>query len=327
MIALAVLARLALAAVFGLAGAAKLADRDTAEAAAIELGSPPGAARFVVVALSVTELVLAALLLVPATAHAAAAGVALLSLVLAVVVGVAVAQGRRPECRCFGELSAKPIGPLTLVRNLVLAGVAAALAAGGSREDPVSWVTGLSAIDRLTLAVAALALAMGALAYALLRAHGRLLLRVDALESRLQPRPSGLPVGSRAPELDVADDVRLEEVIADAPQTLLVFSDTRCGPCHALLPDIGRWQRELSERIGVVLVSGGSAEDVGALAREHGLRQVLLDPVGNTLTAYRVSGTPSAVLVDREGRVAAPPAQGAPAIASLVLPPTVVQVG
>jgi hypothetical protein len=66
---------------------------------------------------------------------------------------------------------------------------------------------------------------------------------------------------------------------------------------------------------------------VGALAREHGLRQVLLDPDGNTLTAYRVSGTPSAVLVDREGRVAAPPAQGAPAIASLVLPPTVVQVG
>jgi len=281
----------------------------------------------VVVALSVIELALAALLLVPATARVAAAGVALLALALAVVVGVALARGRRPECRCFGELSAKPIGPLTLVRNLLLAAAAAALAVGGSRKDPVSWVTGFSAIDRLSLAVAALAVAMSALAYAVLRAHGRLLLRVDALEARLQPGPNGLPVGSQAPELDVLGEVRLDDVIGGAPQTLLVFSDTRCGPCHALLPDIGRWQRELEGRLAVVLVSGGAEEDVNALAREHGLRQILVDHDGNTLTAYRVSGTPSAVLVDRDGRVSAPPAQGAPAITSLVTPPTIVQVG
>jgi peroxiredoxin len=331
MTGLAVLARVALASVFGLAGAAKLVDGTAAAGAATELGAPARASRTIVVALAAVELALAALLVVPATTRPAAAGAAFLALALAAVVGVALALGRRPECRCFGSLSAGPIGPQTLARNLALAVVAAALAAwaesDAARADPVSWLASLDSVDRLALAVAALTTAVAALALALLRAQGRLLLRVDALEGRGRPRLAGPPVGAPAPALDVVEldggKLGLDDVIAGTPQTLLVFSDSRCGPCQALLPDVARWQRELE--LGVALVSAGPPDDVRALAREHGLGVVLLDLDGNAARAYGISGTPSAVLVDRAGRVVAP--AGAPAIAALAEPPAIVRVG
>lgn len=60
--------------------------------------------------------VLAAGLVMPWAAWAAA-------VLLAVFTGAvvrALAQGRRPPCACFGGLSSRPIGPGTVVRNLVL---------------------------------------------------------------------------------------------------------------------------------------------------------------------------------------------------------------
>ena len=40
-----------------------------------------------------------------------------LLLVFTVLIGVALAQGRRPPCACFGAWSAKPIGAGHLLRN------------------------------------------------------------------------------------------------------------------------------------------------------------------------------------------------------------------
>jgi hypothetical protein len=44
--------------------------------------------------------------------------------VFTVLVGVRLAQGRRPPCACFGRLSTRSIGPGTLVRNAVLIALA-----------------------------------------------------------------------------------------------------------------------------------------------------------------------------------------------------------
>jgi hypothetical protein len=41
-----------------------------------------------------------------------------------VLIGVRLAQGRRPPCACFGRMSTRPIGPGTLVRNIVLLALA-----------------------------------------------------------------------------------------------------------------------------------------------------------------------------------------------------------
>jgi hypothetical protein len=37
---------------------------------------------------------------------------------------VQLAQGRRPPCACFGGRTARPIGPLTVVRNAAFLAVA-----------------------------------------------------------------------------------------------------------------------------------------------------------------------------------------------------------
>jgi hypothetical protein len=41
-----------------------------------------------------------------------------------VLIGVRLAQGRRPPCACFGRMSTRPIGPGTLARNVVLLALA-----------------------------------------------------------------------------------------------------------------------------------------------------------------------------------------------------------
>ncbi len=70
------------------------------------------------------EIVLAALLVAQYHRHVVAwCAVALLGSFTTLLV-VRLAQGRRPPCACFGSLSAKPIGPLDLVRNALLIGLA-----------------------------------------------------------------------------------------------------------------------------------------------------------------------------------------------------------
>jgi hypothetical protein len=53
---------------------------------------------------------------------ALAAGAMLL--VFTVLLVVRLAQGRRPPCACFGAWSTRPVGPGSVVRNVVLIALA-----------------------------------------------------------------------------------------------------------------------------------------------------------------------------------------------------------
>lgn len=99
---------------------------------------------------------------------------------------------------------------------------------------------------------------------------------------------------------------------------MLVFSDPGCTPCNALLPHLGRWQREHAVRLTVALLSRGTPEENRAKSAEHGLTQVLLQRDREVQQAYQVAWTPSAVLVRSDGRIGSSLAQGAEQIAALV---------
>ena len=91
----------------------------------------------------IAELTVAVLLFPTATAWWA--GVLSLTLLGAFVsgIGVNLARGRRPDCHCFGQLHSEPIGAGTLVRNGVLAALAALLVwQGPERVGPstVAWL-------------------------------------------------------------------------------------------------------------------------------------------------------------------------------------------
>jgi uncharacterized membrane protein YphA (DoxX/SURF4 family) len=113
------LAAAVLGVVLLVAGAAKRADRGWPQDAAA-LGTPAWA----IPVLPWFEMLLGAVLVsgLARPVAAALAGVVLLAFTGLMVLNLA--RGQRPPCACFGARSRRPIGPVSLVRNLVLLALA-----------------------------------------------------------------------------------------------------------------------------------------------------------------------------------------------------------
>src|SRR4051812_44929918 len=109
-------ARLILAAVFLVAGLAKLRDLEGSREAARGFGAPA----FVGTLLPFAELATAGLLLPRATASAGAIAAATLLALFVAAIARAIARGEAPDCHCFGALHSEPAGARTLARNLAL---------------------------------------------------------------------------------------------------------------------------------------------------------------------------------------------------------------
>jgi uncharacterized membrane protein YphA (DoxX/SURF4 family) len=168
-IAVAVIARVVLAAVFGLAGVAKLADREGTRRSLRGFGLPERLAAVVAIA----ELVAAGLLVAPQTATAGAISALALLAAFTTAIGAALARGVRPDCGCFGRAHSMPVGRGTLARNALLATCAAAV-----------LVRPAATLTDWMVAVGAVAIAHAAFSWQLLRQNGRLWRRLDALERR-----------------------------------------------------------------------------------------------------------------------------------------------
>jgi thiol-disulfide isomerase/thioredoxin len=98
----------------------------------------------------------------------------------------------------------------------------------------------------------------------------------------------------------------------------MFFTDPGCGPCNAMLPEVGRWQEEHAQKLTLSLISRGEVEENKTKAQEHGLRNVLLQKDWEVSGSYEVKGTPSAVLISADGKVASPVAGGAEGIRALL---------
>jgi peroxiredoxin/uncharacterized membrane protein YphA (DoxX/SURF4 family) len=341
-------ARIVLAAVFGVAGVAKLADLDGSRSALESFGVPRAAARAGSVVIPVVEVLIAISLLLPVTAWWAAGAAVTLLLVFMGAIGASVARGTSSDCHCFGQLHSAPAGWRAFARNAALAGVGAAVLAGGhaaSQLSPVSWLGGVGAPKLVVGAVAAALIAalavQGWFLLELVRQQGRILARLDGLEARLAAhgagtarwasgsiahngngRVLGLPVGAPAPEFELATlgetRVTLGALRARRAPVLLVFSDPECGPCNALLPQLGTWQRRYAGRLTIALISRGSPDQNVANAAEHRLSDVLVQGDREVVEDYQANGTPSAVLVSVDGTIASSLSAGTAAITDLV---------
>ena len=84
------------------------------------------------------------------------------------------------------------------------------------------------------------------------------------------------------------------------------------------MPEVAEWQREHHSALRIALISRGALDANRALAREHGLADVMIQDGFAVSESYAVNGTPSAVLIAPDGTVASPVHGGAEAIASLV---------
>jgi peroxiredoxin len=333
--------RLLIATIFVVAGIAKLADLQGTRKGIREFGVPDWAASPLGILLPVAELAITALLIPVSTVLWGSLSSIALLLVFITVIGVNLAQGRKPSCNCFGQVHSEPVGGSTLVRNCVLLAGAAFVFWQGSNGVSVSvigWMTGLSNPEIVGILLGASALiliaALGWLTFHLLRQNGRLLLRMDQLEVQHVSggtashatnvvAPSGLSIGTAAPafELPLLSDgstVSLDLLRAERRSIVLIFSDPECGPCSALLPEIARWEREYAATLTIALISRGSKEAHQATIGGNGLKYILLQKNREVAQAYRVNGTPGAVIIGRDGKIASFLAMGSQGIADLV---------
>jgi methylamine dehydrogenase accessory protein MauD len=336
------LARLLLAGVFVVAGAAKLADREGSRRSAVDFGVPAPLAGAFTTLLPVAELAVAAALIPAATAWWGAAGALTLLLLFGAGIAANLARGRKPECHCFGQLHSEPATWKMLARNggpAAVAGFVVWRGYGDAGPSAVGWLAGLSAAQVVGLVVGMAVLGVlaiqGLLLLNLLRQNGRLLMRVETLEEELgggaatspdgsvAAQPSvGLPIGSTAPDFELPDlrgeMLTLASLRASGKPVMLLFTDPNCGSCTAMLPKIRRWQKEHAEELTISLVSQGTVEENRAKRTEHGLRSILIQQDEEVSEDYEVGAMPSAVLVRSDGTIGSRVFEGPDAISALL---------
>jgi thiol-disulfide isomerase/thioredoxin/uncharacterized membrane protein YphA (DoxX/SURF4 family) len=317
-------ARAILAVVFAVAAVAKLLDLPTSRRTMAAFGVPPRLARRAGTALPFAELATVVLLAIDATARIG--GIAALVLLLAFIGGISasLSRGETPNCNCFGQISAEPIGARTLVRNGVLTVLAVLVTVNGPGAGLLAW-TGEQTAQTLAVLLA-LAVVGGVMAYLAMRGKLR---QADADYLRLQrisaQLPRDLPVGMRAPAFELSDlrgnRVSLASLWLRGRPVMLLFLGPNCGPCVRLMPELARWNAALTDRVTFAVISnGGLAHEQIA---EH------LRPLGDDVVAlvqedqevadsYRVLATPTAIVVDTDGMIASGSAGGPEEIEALV---------
>jgi peroxiredoxin/uncharacterized membrane protein YphA (DoxX/SURF4 family) len=322
--------RLVLAAVLLVAAFAKLADRDGSRRSLEGFGVPAPLAPAAAVALPLLELIVAIALVPVATAWVGALAGAALLLAFSAVLAVTIARGADTDCRCFGRLSSKRVGPAMLARNLLLLAIAAFVAiagAGDAGPSATAWLGDLSTAAALGLAVGVLVGVALALNFAflvqLLKQNGRLWAELEELRGIAAGRPSVVALGTPAPGFRLPDlagrMVDLDDLLDGERGLLLVFSDPHCSACDPLLPEIARRQREPDAALRPLLVSLGSAEGIRAKVSDHGIDVVLLAGDDFEIAkSFGVTGMPGAVVLDAAGRVASEPALGTHRVMALL---------
>jgi peroxiredoxin len=175
------------------------------------------------------------------------------------------------------------------------------------------------------------------LGYQLVRQNGRILLRLEGLEQRLnqlggahaalpapEAAPAGLPAGSTAPPFELPDLAGTPASLSQfrGRSLLLIFFNPRCGFCAQMAPDLAALPVDGSEGRPVPLVvTTGAVEENRKLVEEHGIRcPVLLQEEMEVASRYQAHGTPMGYRIDEQGQIASEIAVGAQALLALAGP-------
>ena len=329
------LIRLTLFAVFGLAAVGKFLDLEGAEKAVREFGVPAEFAKFFALALPFAEAVFAVCFLFVSTSWLGAIGG--LILLLSFVGGILwqIAQGRAPDCHCFGQIHSEPVGRKTLIRNIIFSLLALTLVASGRDNQGLGIIEGGS--ETMQLILIFIAVILGATAVYFLRkvldTQTSILRRIELLEvmgregvpldrSDAGHPQDGLPIGSPFPNFELVDtsgrSVSLRSVLSNGRPAVFFFVSPTCEPCRAMLPELESWVAELGELVNFVFLSSGAAEAnlekfAGAFADE-----IVLQENREIAETVRARWTPTAVFVRTDGTIGSHLAAGDAAIRELI---------
>jgi peroxiredoxin len=181
------------------------------------------------------------------------------------------------------------------------------------------------------------------LGWQLLRQNGRILLRLDELEKRLneiefgdESEPEGLPLDSVAPEFELPDLDGKTHKLADyrGQSLLLIFFNPECGFCREMAGKlkektgtglaataqqrVEKQKTEVQPYPAVLLISTGEAQANRKFFDEHPVGcAVLVQKDMEVGSAYKANGTPTGYLISGAGRIASELTIGAEALLAL----------
>lgn len=323
MTTLVALVRLALAVVFVVSAVAKFRDREGSSQAVAAFGVPTALVSLVSRGLPIAELACAILLLLPdpwATVGAASSLTLLVAFTAAIVWNLA--QGKHPECHCFGAISGDDgISWKSVARNGVLAALAGlSLVGAGDLRSVPTVLADRPATEGLVLTgfvvLAAATVVMGLALRTLMARYGSVLLRLEALEKATGVVPPQEAPDFRLPDLDDVE-VSLADVLSAGRPALIAFISPTCHNCTDLLPDLVRWQSDPDHPFPVVVISDGSVDDIRAKIADSGPLRVLRQTGFSLADAYGILGTPGAVVVGTDAAIAGAPAHSPDAVRAM----------
>lgn len=138
------------------------------------------------------------------------------------------------------------------------------------------------------------------------------------------PAPKSVKIGDPAPEVKLNDlsGKPFELSSLKGEKALVVFWNPGCGFCKRMTDDLKQWEAiRPSDAPNIVLVSSGTVE----ANAEMGISSTVLIDQGFTVgRSFGASGTPSAVLIDENGRIASDVAVGSPKVLALAGAPQTV---
>jgi methylamine dehydrogenase accessory protein MauD len=149
-----------------------------------------------------------------------------------------------------------------------------------------------------------LVLFLGFLLLGTLRALGLLSWRLEQLEATTPSRlgRDGLKIGKKAPDFSLPSATGSDVALHDFAgcRVLLVFTQSGCGPCHDIVPELNRIQRK--DEVCVVAVNNGGLEAARKLIQETKASfPVLAQEQFSLSKRYQVFATPFALLIDEKG--------------------------
>lgn len=327
--------RLILAALLATAGIAKLADLSGAEKAAQGFGVSGNLARVGPIALSVLEIAIAGSFLFPESSWYAAIAAGTLLVVFIGMMTYQWSKGNAPDCHCFGQLHSEPVGLKSIVRNVIFLAISVPLLVRGQGRQGLAIEQITAEMMPTILGGLAVIMLAGALLYLrrIIRLQNELGRRIDVLEVIAREGTAvdhehstdpyqGLPIGAFIPDFELPSldgrMVTLSDIAKPGKPVLFFFVAPGCTPCQAMMPDIKRWTDDLADRVTIVFISRGTGNENKRKFSHLDSSTVLLDSDRSFAEAVGGKWTPTALLVDSNGKVLSHVAVGDTAISEQV---------
>ncbi len=329
------LVRILLAGIFALAGVAKFIDLKGSEKAFQDFGVPKSLALPGAVALSVAEIVIAVLFLFVETSwFGAVAALSLLLLFIGQMI-YQLARGNAPDCHCFGQLHSEPVSPISILRNVLFAVPAGYLVFSGRAAQGMGFSDPRLDVMQLLFGVTIVSLLMATIFYlrTISAKQDNILKQIEVMElvardggsverEELSHPHEGLPIGAVVPDFTMQDlagaNVSLADVRADGFPVLFLFVSSTCSPCKSLVPEFEQWQQELKGKVRFVFVSSGKLSDNADKFGDELSKHLIVEETRAFADLMKAKWTPTAILMDANGRVASHASAGDTAIRTLV---------